>query len=297
MQDQFANPDNWRAHYETTAPEIVRRQTSGEITHFISAMGTTGTIMGTSRFLEGEGPLHPDHRLPAHRGREHPGIRRWPEASLPKIYEPARVDRIIDIAQTDAEATTRDLARKEGVFGGVSPAGAVWAARKLRASSPPRTATRRSCASSATAGDRYLSSPLFRPGKLHEGHPRACRSCGLEATATAQAESSSSMARRTSAVRTAACARWSSSSPPSRAAARWTWYILVNKQKEPLEGLPHRDRGHAKGRGPLRHSRRCTSSSSRGAVDTNKLTRAVSSRWRSTARQRDAADEVAITWK
>ncbi|MFO0740223.1 MAG: cysteine synthase CysM [Labilithrix sp.] len=163
MLDQFANPDNWRAHYETTAPEIVR-QTSGEITHFVSAMGTTGTIMGTSRFLKEKDRSIQIIGCQPTEGASIPGIRRWPEAYLPKIYEPARVDRIIDIAQTDAEATTRDLARKEGVFGGVSSGGAVWAARKLARELAAESRDATIVCIICDRGDRYLSSPLFSTG-------------------------------------------------------------------------------------------------------------------------------------
>jgi len=164
MLDQFANPDNWRAHYETTGPEILR-QTDGAITHFVSAMGTTGTIMGVSRYLKKTlSAHHPVEIIGCQptEGSSIPGIRRWPKAYLPKIYDPARVDRIVDVTQADAETTARDLARKEGVFGGVSSGGAVWAARKvareLAAAGKDATLVCIIC----DRGDRYLSSPLFR---------------------------------------------------------------------------------------------------------------------------------------
>jgi cysteine synthase B len=164
MLDQFANPDNWRAHYETTGPEIWR-DTNGAITHFVSAMGTTGTIMGCSRFFADKNPEIVVVGCQPTEGSSIPGIRRWPKEYLPKIYEPARVHRITDVAQTDAEDTTRALALREGIFVGVSSGGAVWSARKL-------------CKELATAGkdatvvcilcdrgDRYVSSALFRGGK------------------------------------------------------------------------------------------------------------------------------------
>jgi S-sulfo-L-cysteine synthase (O-acetyl-L-serine-dependent) len=165
MLDQFANPDNPGAHYASTGPEIWR-DTAGKVTHFVSAMGTTGTIMGVSRYLR-EATARAS--LPAVEvigcqpsdGSQIPGIRRWPEAYLPKIYDPAGVDRLIDVDQVDAEATARALAREEGVFVGASAGGAVWAARRI-------------CAELASAGragvvvcilcdrgDRYLSSALF----------------------------------------------------------------------------------------------------------------------------------------
>ena len=128
--NQFANPDNPRAHYEGTGPEIWR-DTQGKITHFVSAMGTTGTIMGTSRFLKERNPdiqivgVHPAE------GAQIPGIRRWSEAYLPKIYEPARVDRILEVTQQQAEETTRMLAAQEGIFAGTSSGGAVHAALRI----------------------------------------------------------------------------------------------------------------------------------------------------------------------
>ena len=160
MLDQFANPDNWRAHYETTGPELLR-QTNGALTHFVSAMGTTGTIMGVSRYLkEQNGDIQIIGCQPTE-GASIPGIRRWPQAYLPKIYEPARVDRIIDIAQADAEQSTRDLARKEGVFGGVSSGGAVWAARTLARELAGEGHDATIVCIICDRGDRYVSSPLF----------------------------------------------------------------------------------------------------------------------------------------
>ncbi len=160
MLDQFANPDNWRAHYETTGPELWR-QTNGAITHFVSAMGTTGTIMGVSRYLKEKDPSIQIVGCQPTEGASIPGIRRWPPAYLPKIYDANRVDRLVDIAQTDAEQSARDLARKEGVFGGASSGGAVWAARaiarELAAEGKEATLVCIIC----DRGDRYVSSPLF----------------------------------------------------------------------------------------------------------------------------------------
>lgn len=161
MLDQFANPDNWRAHYETTGPEIWE-QTAGAITHFVSSMGTTGTIMGVSRFMKEKDRDIAIVGCQPTEGSSIPGIRRWPEAYLPKIYEAERVDRIVDVAQVDAEETTRSLARDEGVFAGVSSGGAVWAARtlcrELAAQGKDATLVCILC----DRGDRYVSSPLFQ---------------------------------------------------------------------------------------------------------------------------------------
>lgn len=160
MLDQFANPDNWRAHYETTGPEIWR-DTGGSITHFVSAMGTTGTIMGVSRFLKEQRSDVAIVGCQPTEGSSIPGIRRWPKAYLPKIFEADRVDRQIDVAQADAEATTRSLARREGLFCGASSGGAVWAARvvcrELEAAGRDGVVVCIIC----DRGDRYLSSPLF----------------------------------------------------------------------------------------------------------------------------------------
>jgi len=156
--DQFANPDNPRAHYEGTGPEIWR-DTDGKITHFVSAMGTTGTIMGTSRFLKERNPdiqiigVHPAE------GASIPGIRRWPEEYLPRIYEPARVDRILEVTQEQAEETTRALAGQEGIFAGISSGGAVHAA--LRISHEVRHAVIVTII--CDRGDRYLSTGVFSP--------------------------------------------------------------------------------------------------------------------------------------
>lgn len=163
MLDQFANPDNWRAHYETTGPEIWR-DTAGAVTHFVSAMGTTGTIMGCSRFLKEKSPEIAIIGCQPTEGSSIPGIRRWPTEYLPKIYEPARVDRVIDVAQVEAERTTRSLAREEGVFCGVSAGGAVWAARLLCRELAEQGKDATVVTIICDRGDRYLSSPLFQQG-------------------------------------------------------------------------------------------------------------------------------------
>jgi cysteine synthase B len=162
MLDQFANPDNWRAHYETTAPEIWR-DTNHEVTHFVSALWTTGTIMGVSRGLK-----ELDSRITIvgcqpTEGSSIPGIRRWPTAYLPKIFEPARVDRVIDVDQLDAERTTRRLARSDGLFAGASSGGAVWAARRLAADLAREGKDATIVCIICDRGDRYVSSPLFLP--------------------------------------------------------------------------------------------------------------------------------------
>jgi cysteine synthase B len=168
MLDQFANPDNWRAHYETTGPEIWRDTEQG-ITHFVSAMGTTGTIMGVSRFLKEQRSEIAIVGCQPTEGSSIPGIRRWPKEYLPKIYEPRRVDRVVDVAQTDAESTTRSLARKEGLFCGTSSGGAVWAARtvcnELAAAGKDGTLVCIIC----DRGDRYLSSSLFSSSSSENG--------------------------------------------------------------------------------------------------------------------------------
>ncbi len=154
--DQFANPDNPRAHYEGTGPEIWR-DTHGQVTHFVSAMGTTGTIMGTSRFLKEQ---NPDIQIigvqPADQAKI-PGIRRWPEAYLPKICDFSRVDRIIEVSQADAEETTRQLAVEEGIFAGVSSGGAVFTALQLSKTLSDAVIVMIIC----DRGDRYLSTGIF----------------------------------------------------------------------------------------------------------------------------------------
>ncbi len=156
--DQFANPDNPRAHYEGTGPEIWR-DTGGKVTHFVSAMGTTGTIMGVSQFLKERDPgiqiigVHPAE------GAQIPGIRRWPQEYLPKIYQPARVDRILEVTQQQAEDTARLLAAQEGIFAGISSGGAAHAA--LRISHEVRHAVIVTII--CDRGDRYLSTGIYSP--------------------------------------------------------------------------------------------------------------------------------------
>ena len=156
MLDQFSNPDNPRAHYETTGPEIWQ-QTGQGITHFVSSMGTTGTIMGTSRYLKEQNADIQIVGVQPSDGASIPGIRRWPEAYLPKIYNADQVDRIIDVDQQEAEDCTRDLANREGIFVGVSAGGAVAAA--LRLSQEVENATIVTII--PDRGDRYLSTPVF----------------------------------------------------------------------------------------------------------------------------------------
>ncbi len=154
--NQFSNPDNPRAHYEGTGPEIWR-DTQGTITHFVSSMGTTGTIMGTSMFLKEKNPGIQIVGVQPKEGAKIPGIRRWPEAYLPKIYDPARVDRILDVSQEEAEETTRLLASKEGIFAGISSGGAVAAALTLSQTLENAVIVTIIC----DRGDRYLSTGVF----------------------------------------------------------------------------------------------------------------------------------------
>jgi cysteine synthase B len=154
--DQFSNPDNPRAHYEGTGPEIWR-DTRGEVTHFVSSMGTTGTIMGTGRFLKERNPAVQIVGVQPTEGSSIPGIRRWPQAYLPKIYDPAGVDRIIDVTQEQAERTARDLAAREGIFGGISSGGAVAAALDLSRELSGAVIVAIVC----DRGDRYLSTGVF----------------------------------------------------------------------------------------------------------------------------------------
>ncbi len=154
--DQFSNPDNPRAHYEGTGPEIWRA-TEGRVTHFVSSMGTTGTIMGTSRFLKEKNPGVQIVGVQPEAGACIPGIRRWPPEYLPKIYEPARVDRIIDVSQEEAESLTRSLAAQEGIFAGISSGGAVAAALRLARELRHAVVVTVIC----DRGDRYLSTQLF----------------------------------------------------------------------------------------------------------------------------------------
>ena len=154
--DQFGNPDNPLAHYETTGPEIWR-DTGGRITHFVSAMGTTGTIMGVSRYLKERNPTVQIIGVQPTEGSCIAGIRRWPPEYLPKIYDPAWMDRIMDVSQTEAEDTTRQLAREEGICCGVSSGGAVAAALRLSAEVENAVIVTIIC----DRGDRYLSTGLF----------------------------------------------------------------------------------------------------------------------------------------
>jgi len=156
LLNQFANPDNYMAHYRTTGPEIWR-DTNHSITHFVSAMGTTGTIMGCSKFLK---EVNPDIQIVGCQpteGSSIPGIRRWPEEYLPKIFDPSRVDRVMDIAEADAVQMTRKMAREEGVFAGMSSGGALSAAIKLAEELDKGVIVFICC----DRGDRYLSSELF----------------------------------------------------------------------------------------------------------------------------------------
>jgi cysteine synthase B len=157
--DQFANEDNPRAHYEGTAPEIYR-QTNGEITHFVSSMGTTGTIMGCSRYFKKVNPDIQIVGLQPVEGSQIPGIRRWPKAYLPKIYDSEHVDRVIDVEQTLAEVTMRRLAKEEGIFTGVSSGGAVAGALLLSEAVTNATIVAIAC----DRGDRYLSTGVFSHG-------------------------------------------------------------------------------------------------------------------------------------
>lgn len=154
--NQFGNPDNPVAHYETTGPEIWR-DTEGSITHFVSSMGTTGTIMGCSRYLKEQNPGVEVIGVQPEEGSQIPGIRKWPEAYLPKIYEPGRVDRIILVSQAEAEEITRRLAREEGIFAGISSGGALAVALKLSARLENAVIVSIIC----DRGDRYLSTGVF----------------------------------------------------------------------------------------------------------------------------------------
>jgi cysteine synthase B len=154
--DQFANPDNPAAHYEGTGPEIWEA-TRGTVTHFVSAMGTTGTIMGTSQFLKERNPAIQVVGVQPTEGSSIPGIRRWPPEYLPKIFERSRVDREMDVSQAEAEETTRRLAREEGIFCGISSGGAVAAALRLSGETTGAVIVAIIC----DRGDRYLSSGVF----------------------------------------------------------------------------------------------------------------------------------------
>ena len=154
--DQFANADNPRIHYETTGPELWR-QTEGRITHFVSAMGTTGTITGVSRYLKERNPAVRIVGAQPAEGSRIPGIRKWPPEYLPKIYDPSRIDETVSVSQADAEEMARRLAREEGLFGGISAAGACWVALQVARTVENATLVFVVC----DRGDRYLSTGVF----------------------------------------------------------------------------------------------------------------------------------------
>lgn len=154
--DQFANPDNPRVHYETTGPEIWA-DTDGQITHFVSAMGTTGTITGASRYFKEKNPAIRIVGAQPAEGSRIPGIRKWPEAYLPKIYDPKAVDELVHVSQADAEDMARRLAAEEGLFAGISAAGACWVALQLAKHVSQATIVFIVC----DRGDRYLSTGVF----------------------------------------------------------------------------------------------------------------------------------------
>lgn len=154
--DQFANQDNPRIHYETTGPEIWA-DTKGRITHFVSAMGTTGTITGVSRFLKEKNPKIRIIGAQPSEGSRIPGIRKWPQEYLPKIYDPKFVDEMVYVSQEDAEDMCRRLAREEGIFAGVSAAGACWVAQEIAGREEKATVVFIVC----DRGDRYLSTGVF----------------------------------------------------------------------------------------------------------------------------------------
>ena len=156
--DQFANPDNPLSHYEGTGPEIWR-DTQGGITHFVSSMGTTGTIMGCSRFFKEQNPAIQIVGCQPTDGSQIPGIRKWPPEYLPKICDWTRVDRVMEVSQADAEDTTRRMAREEGIFAGISSGGALWAALQLSLEVKNAVIVTIIC----DRGDRYLSTGVF-PG-------------------------------------------------------------------------------------------------------------------------------------
>ena len=156
MLDQFANPDNPRAHYENTGPEIWR-QSEGQITHFVSSMGTTGTIMGCARYFAEVEPNIQIVGVQPTDGTSIPGIRRWPEEYVPRIYRPEAVDRIIEVSRDEAERVTRELAAREGIFGGISSGGAVSASLRLAAEVENAVIVTIIC----DRGDRYLSAEVF----------------------------------------------------------------------------------------------------------------------------------------
>jgi cysteine synthase B len=154
--DQFANEDNPRIHYETTGPEIWA-DTAGRVTHFVSAMGTTGTITGVARFLKEQNPAIRIIGAQPSEGSRIPGIRKWPQEYLPKIYDPANVDELVYVSQVDAEEMCRRMAREEGIFAGISAAGACWVAQEISRRESNATIVFIVC----DRGDRYLSTGVF----------------------------------------------------------------------------------------------------------------------------------------
>ena len=154
--DQFANQDNPRIHFETTGPELWE-QTHGKVTHFVSAMGTTGTITGVSRFLRQKNPTVRIIGAEPSEGSRIPGIRKWPEAYLPKIYDPSAVDEMVSVSQDNAEEMCRRMAREEGIFAGISAAGACWVAQQIALRVENATIVFVVC----DRGDRYLSTGVF----------------------------------------------------------------------------------------------------------------------------------------
>lgn len=154
--DQFANPDNPRIHYETTGPEIWT-DTAGRVTHFVSAMGTTGTITGVSRYLKEKNPAIKIIGAQPSEGSRIPGIRKWPQAYMPKIYDPSSVDELVLVSQQDAEDMCRRLAREEGIFAGISAAGACWVAQEIAKTVKDAVIVFIVC----DRGDRYLSTGVF----------------------------------------------------------------------------------------------------------------------------------------
>lgn len=156
MLNQFGNDDNWKAHYKTTGPEIWR-DTNGEVTHFVSAMGTTGTIMGVSTFLKEQNKNITIVGSQPKDGAKIPGISKWPEAYLPRIFDRSKVDKVIEVSEDDARATTQRLAKEEGVFAGMSSGGSVAAALKIAQKMDKGIIVAVIC----DIGDRYLSSDLF----------------------------------------------------------------------------------------------------------------------------------------
>lgn len=154
--DQFSSPDNPRVHYETTGPEIWN-DTAGTVTHFVSAMGTTGTITGVSRFLKEKNPAIRIIGAQPSEGSRIPGIRKWPEAYMPKIYDPRNVDELVLVSQRDAEDMCRRMAREEGIFAGISAAGACWVAQEIAKTVKDAVIVFIVC----DRGDRYLSTGVF----------------------------------------------------------------------------------------------------------------------------------------